>query len=260
MEDSREKSAYYYDLNPDVPDDIPFYLEQIPSPDAQILELGCGTGRVTMALAPYCGYIFGVDNSQAMLMRCREKLIRQNIPTSRADIELFDITRFDLSRRFDLIIAPFRVIQNLETDAQLQDLFRVIHAHLAPNGRCILNVFHPNIDKNELLDWASPGETLNWTIETPNGTITCHDRRPRIDPEKMIIYPDLVYRHYKGNNLVDESILHIAMRCFYPHEFCELITSHGFYIIEKWGGYHGEKYGEGPELVIAFTHNQGSKG
>lgn len=47
-------------------------------------------------------------------------------------------------------------------------------------------------------------------------------------------------------------VLKIVMRCYYPEEFEQLITDHGFNIPQRWGGYSGEVYGEGSELVIEF--------
>lgn len=43
------------------------------------------------------------------------------------------------------------------------------------------------------------------------------------------------------------------MMCYYPRQFEQLILDHGFKIISRWGGYKGEPYGEGPELVIQFA-------
>ncbi len=59
-EDVRAAAAKYYDLDPDPLDDAPFYKSVIPSPQTHILELGCGTGRVTMPLADSCDYIHGI--------------------------------------------------------------------------------------------------------------------------------------------------------------------------------------------------------
>ncbi|MEZ4742904.1 MAG: hypothetical protein R3B45_10735 [Bdellovibrionota bacterium] len=39
---------------------------------------------------------------------------------------------------------------------------------------------------------------------------------------------------------------------FYPDEFKKLIESAGFKILNTWGGYNDEIYGEGPELVVSF--------
>ncbi len=70
--------------------------------------------------------------------------------------------------------------------------------------------------------------------------------------DRLVLYPELVYRRYRGATLVDEAILGIAMRCYYPDELEQLILRHGFEIIRRWGGYAGERYGAGPELVLQF--------
>ena len=98
------------------------------------LELGCGTGRVLFPLAAACGSIYGLERSPAMLARCLQKLQAAGLPPTKARAELGDITHFALGRRFDLIIAPYRVFQLLDTEAQVEGLFRCMRAHLAPGG------------------------------------------------------------------------------------------------------------------------------
>ena len=44
------------------------------------------------------------------------------------------------------------------------------------------------------------------------------------------------------------------MRVWYPDELTDRITAAGFAITERWGGYDDEPWGEGNELVVAFTH------
>ena len=72
----------------------------------------------------------------------------------------------------------------------------------------------------------------------------------------MILYPELIYRHYRGEALVDEATLDIAMRCYYPEEFVQLILDNGFRVLRQWGGYAGEPYGRGSELVVQFAHGR----
>jgi SAM-dependent methyltransferase len=117
--DIRAKAARYYDLNPHVPQDVPFYRGRILAPDAHVLELGCGTGRTLVPLVPSCGYMHGIDISEAMLAFCQRKLHAAGIPAEKAQVERGDITNFALGRTFDLIIAPYRVFQNLATDRQV---------------------------------------------------------------------------------------------------------------------------------------------
>ena len=52
----------------------------------------------------------------------------------------------------------------------------------------------------------------------------------------------------------EEAVLNLVMRCYYPDEFEKLIVTHGFDIVNRWGGYRGELYGKiGSELVIQFA-------
>jgi len=252
--DIRTEAARYYDSSSEFPNDIPFYRVLIPSPDSSILELGCGTGRVTLSLATHCRFIQGIDLSPAMLSICRKKLIRAGIPPTKVQVMEGDISDFDLGRTFDLIIAPFRVLQNLETDREVDGLFRGIRKHLAPGGTCILNVFRPFLEAEELKEkWVRKGETFNWEVPLAGGRLTCHDRRAGMDAGKLVLYPELVYRRYEGEALVDESVLKIPMRCYYPDSFEKLIVEHGFTVLDRWGGYEGEVYGQGGELVIRFA-------
>ncbi len=254
--DIRDEAAKYYDYWPPPFDDISFYKRRIPSPDAAVLELGCGTGRVLVPLASCCGYIHGLDCSESMLTLCREKLEKTAIPEGKVKIETADITNFDLGRTFDWIIAAYRVFQNLETDKEVAGFFRCVREHLSSNGSCILNVFKAwELDKLRG-EWSSDKEHFCWEIPYQGGKITCHERRCRISVDPVAIYPEAIYRRYEGDALVDEAVLKFVMRCYYPDEFEKLITEYGFEIINRWGGYANEDYGEGPELVIQFVDSK----
>jgi len=253
VKDPRAKATCYCDLNPNAPADVPFYVGRLSGPDARALEIGCGTGRVSIPLARACSFLHGLDLSEAMLARCRERIEGAGLPQERIRVERADITDYRLGSSFDLIIAPFRVIQNLETDAQLRGLYRCVRDHLAPRGRCILNVFHPNRPRQELLrTWTSSEERLAWELVRGDERITCHDLRRRLVAEPLVLYPELVYRRYRGERLIDATVLPIPMRCYYPAEFLEQITTAGFTVTGTWGGYGQERYGEGPELVVEF--------
>jgi len=251
--DIRLAAAKFYDLNPSVPRDIPFYQALIPSHTATVLELGCGTGRVTIPLASDCRFIRGLDLSPAMIDLCCDKLARAILPAGRVAITQGDITSFDLGQRFDLIIAPFRVMQNLESDVQVDGLFRCIRNHLAPGGTCILNVFRPAYAPDEWRErWLARGERLSWEVPIEGGKVACFERRIDVDEQHRVLYPDLVYRRYEGDTLAEEVVLHLVMRFYYPEAFESLIKGHRFQILNRWGGYEGEAYREGPELVVQF--------
>ena len=179
--------------------------------------------------------------------------MKNGIPSSKAQVEVGDITNLDINRKFDLIIAPFRVFQNLETETEVDGLFESIRRLLSSKGTCILNVFKPKFEPETLRrKWSNKSEYFCWESVVDDGRVTCHGRNANIHPERNILYPELAYRHYIAGKLTDEVVLQIVMRCYYPDEFERVILDHGFEVIERWGGYKGERYGEGQELVIQF--------
>jgi SAM-dependent methyltransferase len=258
MEDIRRNVARYYDVGATQTVDVDFYVEHILSNDPTILELGCGTGRVLIPLSKHCDSIVGVDKSDAMLNICKEKLLID--PKSKGNTELLceDITALDLQREFGLIIAPFRVFQNIDTDKSVNAFFRSIHSHLSSQGSCILNVFRPNASEKELLEtWENEDEIFSWEKPLDNGVLRHSYKRKKIKRDPLVLYPELIYRYYETEKLVDEVSFVISMRVYYPDEFKRLIQCQGFEIVETWGGYCGERYGEGPELVVKFRKKTG---
>jgi SAM-dependent methyltransferase len=109
--------ADYYDAAPMVagrPHDVAFYCYAAREFGEPVLELRCGTGRVTMALAERRYRVTGLDLSKPMLERAEEK--RAKLPAEeRALVHLLqgDMTRFDLREKFSLVIIPFRPFQHL---------------------------------------------------------------------------------------------------------------------------------------------------
>ena len=76
MENLLRNSAWLYDVDnrDNLHDDIPFYLEYAKQQQGEILELGCGTGRVALALAADGFRVTGLDLSQQMLDVFRKKM------------------------------------------------------------------------------------------------------------------------------------------------------------------------------------------
>src|SRR5260370_17656813 len=139
--------ADYYDESPVVKgrvEGVAFYGDGARDFGDPVLELGCGTGRVTMALAQAGKRVTGLDLSERMLERAVKK--RAALFTEeRERIHLVqgDMARFDLGEKFRLIIIPFRPLQHLLEVKQQTDCLDCVSKHLAPGGRLVLDVVQP---------------------------------------------------------------------------------------------------------------------
>src|SRR5882672_8054666 len=109
--------ADYYDESPVVSErlqDVAFYREAVREFGDPVLELGCGTGRIMMALADAGKRITGLDLSERMLERAVKKRAALNKEArERVHLVQGDMARFDLGETFRLVIIPFRPFQHL---------------------------------------------------------------------------------------------------------------------------------------------------
>lgn len=250
--DGRAEAADYYDLANQQTDDIEFYLQQADgAPNA--LELGCGTGRVTVPMARLVSRIVAVDQSPSMLRICQLKVNGDEIARDRVQIVEQDVKTLDLEEEFGLITAPFRVLQNIETEVEC--FFGVISKHLAPQGAAIVTAFMPNRSREELIEkWSTQTEFDVWTKHDGADVIQHSIRYGGVREDPLTLYPDQIYRRFRSERLVEEAVSSPPMRVYYPDELRESIEQAGFRITNQWGGYSGETFGEGPELVVQFTH------
>jgi 2-polyprenyl-3-methyl-5-hydroxy-6-metoxy-1,4-benzoquinol methylase len=87
--------------------DVAFYLAQAQATSGPVLEIGCGTGRVTIPLAAAGVDITGLDVSASMLEEAKRKAERQGLCINWIEA---DGRNFDLGRRFALIIMPYAAV------------------------------------------------------------------------------------------------------------------------------------------------------
>ena len=123
--------------------DLEFYKRWLPkNKDAKILELCCGTGRLTLPISK-CGYnITGVDYSSSMLEQAKIKASEGGLDIAFIDA---DIRTLDLSEKYDLIFIPFNSIHHLYKNEDLLKAFTVAKNHLKKGGLFMLDCFNPNI-------------------------------------------------------------------------------------------------------------------
>jgi SAM-dependent methyltransferase len=110
--------------------DVPFWLRMTGAVRGPVLELGCGTGRVTMPLAHDGVHVVGVDRSAEMLERARRRVRRQRRGV-RPDLVRGDIRHLPFPEAaFPMVIAPYGILQSLLSErdlkATLADVARVV--------------------------------------------------------------------------------------------------------------------------------------
>jgi SAM-dependent methyltransferase len=119
--------------------DVSFWQRKAGEVRGRVLELGCGTGRLSSPLARNGVSIVGIDRSAPMLaraarrgMRFRTRAVRaRNPPTFvRGDIRTLPFG----SGQFAMVLAPYGVLQSLVRDRDLAATLDAVRRVLAPGG------------------------------------------------------------------------------------------------------------------------------
>ena len=124
-------------------EEIAWYLNKARTFGGLVLDLACGTGRLTLLLAREGFAVTGLDQSEGMLHHFEKKLgteppeIRQ-----RVQIHQQTMTDFSLDTTFNTILCSDAFFHNVTVEDEMACLRRVAQ-HLAPAGRFVFNLPNP---------------------------------------------------------------------------------------------------------------------
>jgi SAM-dependent methyltransferase len=216
----------HYDLKfRELIEDIPFYIKQAEKYGDPVLELACGTGRVTIPMAEKGYDITGLDISEPML-----ELAKKKAEEKRVQVEWIkaDCRNFILNKKFNLIIFPFNSIAHLHDLESINACFSRVREHLTEDGRFIVDFFNPRLDF--LL--RDPN------IRRPISQYPDPDGKGTVEIEEINIYDAATQlNHIKWFYKIGgkEEVMELNMRVFYPLELDALLQLNGFKIEEKYG-------------------------
>jgi len=126
--------------------DVPFWRNLALNAGGPVLELGCGTGRVSLPLARAGVPLVGVDRSAAMLAFARQRMARGRLHRLlrlvQADIRHLPFPQARATPKrtspprdsFAMVMAPYGILQSLLHERDLASTLSEIHRVLQPNG------------------------------------------------------------------------------------------------------------------------------
>lgn len=256
-------SVIYDDEYRDYTDDIQFYVRWARRCSPPALELGCGTGRILLALAQGGCPVWGLDSCVPMLDKARHKLSQLPADASQyVNLVEGDMRDFDLGQEFGLIYLPFREFMHLTHEEDQLSCLDAVHRHLSPTGRLIINLYDMDLvaltqrsDSNVPLyrqhggDYTDPvtGHKVYLSSAThyKHSTQTMHEERfyDRVDSSGAV---------------VERRMVTITQRWFFRWEMHHLLHRANFRVHELYGGYDRQPVGEmGSDMIfIARPSNE----
>jgi SAM-dependent methyltransferase len=215
-----------------------------------LLELGCGTGRLSIPLARDGHTVVGLDLSLAMLRRARERSLRLGQRARRrVHLVCADMRRFALDCQFHLIVCPFNAFQHLYTRAEVAACLATVRRHLAPSGYFAFDVLNPD------LKWLTRDPNKRWAktrfLHPTTRVRYEYSTNQTYDPVEQIAYMRIYYEKASPDGAAKETrVVRLCHRQFFPAELESLLAHNGFRLCQRWGGFAEERFDGAAESQV----------
>lgn len=233
----------HYDLREMHPvDDIPFWEKVARKCGGTVLELACGTGRITIPLARAGLGITGLDNLPSMLNVARRKAAAAAVDIGWVEGDFRD---FDLGQTYSLIFIPYNSMNHIETLADMEACLRCVKNHMDKDSRFAFDIFNPRLD---ILLRDPAKEYPHSSYEDPDGAGRIEMTENNVyDPATQINKVRLYYRLPDGGN----DRYDLICRMWYPQEIDAVMKYNGFEIENKYGDYDESPFrGDSPKQIV----------
>lgn len=241
--------ADFYDLEyQDFSDDLPMYLEWATRTGGPVLDVGCGTGRVTVALAQAGFQVTGIDESDEMLARARARISSDRLAASR--VRLLDVPaqRFRDEKQYGLAILTINTFGHLLRRRDQSEVLHNLRRHIAPGGILIVDMTPP--DLIALSQNAGP-LFLHWEKYDPDKNRTVQKWLAyQVDHTAQIQHYTINYDSIEADGLVHRTSVTMPVRYTFRYEAELLLEQAGFSIKHLYGSYQLDSYDMTDERMI----------
>lgn len=224
-----------YDLADPSDTGVAFYCALAQEAGGSVLELACGTGRVTIPIARLGFPVTGLDIVPGMVERARSKSV--GLPVRWVE---GDARTFDLGEQFHLIFLTGNAFQAFVTNAEQEALLQRVRAHLHGEG---LFAFET---RNPLLPNAKTRAGLFVTLETHNeekdwpSFINANGYEVRVSTTQVYDHVAQIvhltgYKRWHEGEEERTMITRTALRYTFPQELAALLHYNGFTLTRQYG-------------------------
>jgi ubiquinone/menaquinone biosynthesis C-methylase UbiE len=217
-------------------DDVDFYTALAKEIGSPVLEIGTGTGRISLPITQAGIDIVGIDQFEPMLDVARRKLADLGATPGGLELLNADMRTLDLQRKFNFVFAPARVLLlALTPEDQLQTL-RSMATHTEPDGRVAFNFFVPNEDMihgpqgfpyvyQGIAHPVTGNRVLFWVVD-------------RWEPDAQTNHGLHIFEELnETGETVGKTTIDVAIRYIYPTEAIVMIEDAGMVVEEAYGDF-----------------------
>jgi len=236
--------------------DVPFWRTVALNTGGMMLELGAGTGRISIPLGRAGVPVVGIDRSEPMLVRARQRVrrakLQRRVRLVRGDIRFlpFEDARHTVraasSRRspkgeggpgFSMVLAPYGMLQSLLRERDLQATLASVHRVLTKGGTFGVELV---ADLPSWQEYEKRVSLRGWRRK-PGGAHVTLTETVRQDPKKGLTIFDQQFTERRGRNTQSRTFS-LAFRTLSVPQMVRRLEKAGFEVTALLGDYRGREW------------------
>ena len=255
-----------YDIEDSSDTGSAFYSALAQETGGPVLEIACGTGRVSIPIARLGLAVTGLDIVSGMLDQARNK--SSGLPTRWVE---GDARTFELGEQFRLVFLTGNAFQAFLTRADQEALLRRARAHLHDDGLFAFETRNPrwaNLVRTKQQDTQLGTESahlhedglfayLETRDEEEHGQTYTDSSGREVRVSRTQVYDHVAqilhwttYRRWHKGGREQTRTTHIAVRFTFPQELAALLHYNGFTIIRQYGDWNLEPLTAASKSII----------
>jgi ubiquinone/menaquinone biosynthesis C-methylase UbiE len=226
--------------------DIPFWRRLALKAKGRVLELGCGTGRVSLPLARAGVSLIGIDRSPSMLARAVRRAQslhpRKTLTFVRGDVRALPFTR----RQFSAVLAPYGVLQSLLDDGDLTATLESVHHVLARDGTFAIDLV-PDVP-----NWREYNNRVQLRGRQAGGGYLTLIETVRQDRKRRLTRFEQRYVERRGKHRIEHQF-ELAFRTLSVPQMVQRLERMGFRVEAVLGDYRGHPWDARADVWIILA-------
>jgi ubiquinone/menaquinone biosynthesis C-methylase UbiE len=233
--------------------DVPFWRRVASTAGGPVLELGCGTGRVSLPLARAGVELVGIDRSAPMLDRAKKALGRRRIPTRTSCIPLHFV-RGDIralpfeAGAFSMVLAPYGILQSLIRPRDLTSVLASVARVLVPGGTFGIDLV-PDVPK-----WREYRNRVQLRGRAGGADITLVESVSQDRAKRLTTFEQRYIRRCGGRTT--EHAFDLTFRTLSVPQMTAQLNRAGFTVEAVLGDYQGHAWDDRADVWILLARKR----